>query len=203
MQRTKTVESIFHREFWPKGVGSPSLTPIFIIGFVRTGSTLLERVLDAHSRIVGTGEDSVFNGRLDKIRDGIVEASLTQNPTAVHTVVKELAKEVVSGMRTRWKTAMEKEKSKIDVYPKRFVDKMLLNYMNVGFIHMLFPNAMILHVIRNPMDTLFSAYKHDFPPGSLDYTSDFVGLAEMYNCYRDIMNHWDRVLPGSCHSHSI
>jgi hypothetical protein len=42
---------------------------------------------------------------------------------------------------------------------------MLTNYMNVGFIHLLFPNALILHVAREPMDTIFSAFKHDFPPG--------------------------------------
>lgn len=46
------------------------------------------------------------------------------------------------------------------------------------------------------MDTLLSAYKHDFPPGGLDYTSDFVGLAGLYHSYRDVMRHWDMVLPG-------
>lgn len=73
---------------------------------------------------------------------------------------------------------------------------MLTNYHNVGFIHMLYPNALILHVVREPMDTLFSAYKHEFPPGTLDYTSDFSALAELYEAYRDVMDHWDTALPG-------
>jgi hypothetical protein len=73
---------------------------------------------------------------------------------------------------------------------------MLTNYYNVGFIHLLYPNALILHVAREPMDTIFSAYKHEFPPGTLDYTSDFGALAELYHAYRDLMEHWDRVLPG-------
>ena len=81
-------------------------------------------------------------------------------------------------------------------HPQRFVDKMLTNYMNVGFIHMLFPNALILHVIREPMDSVFSAFKHDFPPGTLDYTSDFPSLSQLYLGYREIMEHWDQVLPG-------
>lgn len=68
--------------------------------------------------------------------------------------------------------------------------------LNVGFIHLLFPNALILHVAREPMDSVFSAFKHDFPPGGLDYTSDFRGLARLYHNYRDIMEHWDKVLPG-------
>lgn len=61
---------------------------------------------------------------------------------------------------------------------------------------MLFPKALILHVIREPMDTVFSAFKHEFPPGTLDYTSDFTSLAELYHSYRDLMDHWDKELPG-------
>ena len=74
--------------------------------------------------------------------------------------------------------------------PIRFSDKMLTNYMNVGFIHLLFPYALILHVAREPMDTIFSAYKHDFPAGGLDYTSEFEGLAHLYHSYPDVMEHW-------------
>ena len=51
---------------------------------------------------------------------------------------------------------------------------------NVGFIQMLFPNALILHIAREPMDTVFSAYKHEFPSGPLDYSSAFESLADMY-----------------------
>jgi hypothetical protein len=61
---------------------------------------------------------------------------------------------------------------------------------------MLYPHALILHVVREPMDTLFSAYKHEFPSGTLDYTCDFESLAELYRAYREIMEHWDKVLPG-------
>lgn len=46
---------------------------------------------------------------------------------------------------------------------------------------MLFPRALILHVAREPMDTIFSAYKHEFPAGPLDYTSSFDSLAELYH----------------------
>mmetsp|Transcript_7596 Transcript_7596/g.16488 ORF Transcript_7596/g.16488 Transcript_7596/m.16488 type:complete len:188 (-) Transcript_7596:18-581(-) len=98
-------------------------------------------------------------------------------------------------MQKRWQREYKGNLSTADI-PKRFVDKMLTNYMNIGFIHMLYPNAIILHVFRNPMDTIFSSYKHDFPAGRLDYTSDFSSLAHMYRGYRDVMEHWDKVLPG-------
>ena len=77
-----------------------------------------------------------------------------------------------------------------EIKPTRFADIMLTNYMNVGFIHSLFPNELILHVAREPMDTIFSAYKHDFPSGGLDYTSEFNSLAKLYHSYRDVMEHW-------------
>jgi len=173
-EQTKISQTmqIFHKGFWPDHVGSPSQVPIFIIGFVRSGSTLLERVLDAHPAIVGTGEDSVFNGRLDKIRNEIVSVSVLGDPSALANTVEKQADLVVEEMKERWKildqnTAKASE-DKDDVAPQRFVDKMLNNYYNVGFIHMLFPKALILHVIREPMDTIFSAYKHEFPPGTYE-----------------------------------
>jgi len=197
------VKSVFSPSFFPGNIGSQTRTPIFIIGFVRSGSTLLERMLDAHHSIVGTGEDSVFNGRLDTIRNEIVDASMVGDPRVLNRKVEELANDVVSDMKSRWEVIDanmhnedDEEGSEERPYPLRFADKMLTNYINVGFLHLLFPNALILHVAREPMDSIFSAFKHDFPPGGLDYTSEFAGLAQLYHCYRDTMEHWDKVLPG-------
>ncbi|GKZ00043.1 hypothetical protein MPSEU_000957700 [Mayamaea pseudoterrestris] len=198
VRKVNQSKEIFVKGFWPLGVGSETKVPVFVIGFVRSGSTLLERVLDAHPMIVGTGENSVFNGRLDHIRNKIVETSVNAL-YRINDVTKELAEEVVNEMKERWEI-LEGNKMQLlsepRATPKRFVDKMLTNYYNVGFIHMLYPKAVILHVFREPMDTIFSAYKHEFPPGTLDYTSEFDALAELYHAYRDIMDHWDNVLPG-------
>lgn len=193
------TKRIFRAGFWPPNIGTPTRVPIFIIGFVRSGSTLLERILDSHPMIVGTGENSVFNGRLDDIRNQIVEASVSGQENAISDLTKRLGEEVVDEMRNRWEIIernTDKDSNETRKEPSRFVDKMLTNYYNVGFIHMLYPNALILHVVREPMDTLFSAYKHEFPPGTLDYTSDFKSLSELYSAYRDIMDHWDDQLPG-------
>jgi tetratricopeptide (TPR) repeat protein len=196
-QKIAATKQIFNRGFWPVGVGSETKVPIFVIGFVRSGSTLLERVLDAHPQIVGTGENSVFNGQLDQIRNKLVETSMLGDADRLASVIQSLADGVVNEMRHRWKMVANGEnRAASGLEPDRFVDKMLTNYYNVGFIHMLFPNALILHVAREPMDTIFSAYKHEFPQGPLDYTSEFKSLAELYHGYRDLMEHWDRELPG-------
>ncbi len=195
-----TVKQIFKQGFWPKGVGSSSKQPIFIVGFPRSGSTLLERVLDAHPQIAGTGEDSIFNGMLDQIRNAIVQASMEGNAGAVQKTVQLYADRVDTVTSARWEDIQRSSSDYDDLadvsQPLYFVDKMLSNYMNIGFIHMLYPNALILHVAREPMDTIFSAYKHEFPAGMLDYTCNFESLAHLYRNYRDIMTWWDHVLPG-------
>ena len=150
--RVNMVKQIFQPGFWPENVGSDSRVPIFVIGFVRSGSTLLERILDAHSQIVGTGEDSVFNGQLETIRNKIVQASMSRNPMVIQRTVQSLADKVVDDMQLRWESLENDLDQESMNAPNRFVDKMLTNYMNVGFIHMLFPNALILHVAREPMD---------------------------------------------------
>lgn len=198
---------VFTKSFWPVNTGSEDETPIFIIGFPRSGSTLLERVLDAHPLIVGTGEDSVFNGRLSTIRDAVVDASMAGDTLHLRNTVQEQADDVVRITRERWEEinrtigADDNDDDKTISNPKRFADKMLGNYMNVGFIHLLFPNALILHTSRNPMDTLYSTFKHEFPTAldgsaNLDSTYDFNSLNELYRGYRDIIDHWDTVLPG-------
>jgi hypothetical protein len=136
---------------------------------------------------------------LDEIRNAIVSASMSGQPDALANVVTEMANSVVDTMRDRWKTIqsnIDPKEGRDEPEPLRFADKMLTNYFNVGFIHMLFPKALILHVARNPMDCVFSAFKHVFPSGGLDYTSEFSSVADMYHSYRDVMEHWDTVLPG-------
>lgn len=142
--------------------------------------------------------DSIFNGQLAQIRNAIVAAS-TEGPEELQRATLAQADFILNAMRERWASSSgssKNEEANEEISPQRFVDKMLTNYLNVGFIHMVFPKALILHVARNPMDTIFSSYKHDFAPGHLDYLSEFESLAQTYVNYRKVMNHWDKVLPG-------
>lgn len=196
--RLTQIQKVFVSGFWPPGIGSLSKVPIFVIGFARSGSTLLERVLDAHPFIAGLGENSVFNGRLDNIRMRFVQAS-DAGGRDIPNLAVDIADEVVSAMQEQWQGLQKNTMAggaDSEKQPLRFVDKMLTNYFNVGFIHMLFPKALILHVIREPLDTLFSAYKHDFPSDRLAHIVDPQVLIELYASYRETINHWEQVLPN-------
>lgn len=86
-------------------------------------------MLDAHSQIVGTGENSVFNGQLDSIRNKIVESSMLGDTSALANVIQSLADGVVTEMRSRWNmVAAEEERAAGREEPARLVDKMLTNY---------------------------------------------------------------------------
>lgn len=127
-QKIQATKQIFTKGFWPD-FGNESEVPIFIIGFVRSGSTLLERVLDAHPQIVGTGENSVFNGQLDRIRNKIVETSMLGDQVAMRDVIVSLGDEVIDEMQNRWNmVASGEDRAAGRERPQRFVDKMLTNY---------------------------------------------------------------------------
>ena len=82
-----------------------------------------------------------------------------------------------------------------DYSSRRIIDKMLLNYRSIGMIHLLFPKAAIIHLVRDPMDTLLSCYKTRFTDESSIYTLHPSTLAREYGLYLDIMRHFRQQLP--------
>lgn len=68
--------------------------------------------------------------------------------------------------------------------------------MYAGFLHMVFPDALILHTIRDPLDTLFSCFRCKFDDAGLEWSLDTGDLALQYAKYLEIMQHFRTVLPG-------
>lgn len=79
---------------------------------------------------------------------------------------------------------------------KHIVDKMLLNYLNVGFIHLMFPNALIIHMVRDPLDTLVSCFRTSFGHPNLRWTQSIDSLYNGYRIYLEVMAHFRKHLPG-------
>jgi Sulfotransferase family len=76
-----------------------------------------------------------------------------------------------------------------------FIDKMPNNFSHVGLIHAMLPAATVIDVRRHPMDSCFSTYKQYFAEGQ-SFSYDLEDLGRYYRCYLELMDHWDRVLPG-------
>eukprot|EP00814_Leptocylindrus_danicus_P019312 CAMPEP_0116042358 /NCGR_PEP_ID=MMETSP0321-20121206/25632_1 /TAXON_ID=163516 /ORGANISM="Leptocylindrus danicus var. danicus, Strain B650" /LENGTH=612 /DNA_ID=CAMNT_0003522799 /DNA_START=166 /DNA_END=2004 /DNA_ORIENTATION=- len=184
------------------GMGNPSPIPIYVIGFPRSGTTLLERILDSHPSIAGLGEHSVMMNLATRARKELFGYGDKKQ------IIKSMSTETLNDMYERW-SRQTRSLHKVSVgvndetKPARLVDKQNMNFANIGIIHALFPNALILHVVRDPMDVNFSNYKHDFmgtasdgSGQSIDYTCEMNSLAKFYINYRKSMAYWEKKLPG-------
>ena len=119
-----------------QGEGLSTQAPIFIVGMPRSGSTLLEQILASHPEVTALGETAV----LPRLLEGGFAADKAQT--------RALARRYLDAMRARgWRGA------------GRFVDKTLENYLHVGAIALMFPNATILHAVRDPLDTCLSCWQ--------------------------------------------
>jgi tetratricopeptide (TPR) repeat protein len=172
-----------------EGLGLDSELPVFVIGMPRTGSTLVEQILDCHPSMVAAGETDLFGrmvslsgrsrGHGENLSAYLQEMAAEASPRyldALETVVPSTAK------------AAEAE---------RITDKTLNNYLYLGLIHLGFPNARVIHCRRSPLDTCLSCFKNVFDFGQ-EYTYDPRTLGEYYREYDALMLHWESVLPGRC-----
>lgn len=154
------------------GQGSPSAAPIFVVGMPRSGSTLIEQVLSAHPKVQGLGET------------GVLPALVGHGYPESAAGLRDLAARYLAEMRARgWDGA------------SRFVDKTLENYLHVGLIAVLFPKAVILQAVRDPMDTGFACYRQLFVSGN-ETLYDLADIGAEHRRYRGLIDHWAQVLPG-------
>lgn len=156
-----------------KGQGSDSNVPIFIVGMPRSGTTLTEQILSSHPAVFGAGELPEL-GKVHKIstNEGISDA-------------KMLGNEYVGRIRSRDKSGTA----------THITDKMPANYMYVGFLSCILPNAKIIHCRRNPIDTCLSCYKQNFARGQY-WSYNLEEMGEAYGNYLSLMEYWREILPG-------
>ncbi|MBE9525220.1 MAG: tetratricopeptide repeat protein [Chloroflexi bacterium] len=158
--------------------------PVFIVGMPRSGTSLVEQILASHSRICGAGELPEI------IKMTIAMESLLGTSKPYPECLEEITVEYLDGLAEHYISHIE---SLVDDETSRVIDKMPGNFMNLGLIEMLFPNARIIHCMRNPLDTCLSAYFQDFSR-SHPYSYDLSNLALYYNNYRKVMDHWRSVI---------
>ena len=168
-----------------RAAGNPDASPIFVLGQPRTGTTLIERIITSHSQVHSAGELQQFGlaiRRLAKIQDPrryspeLLEAAAALNPADLGTMYLQ------SSTRMRGKLP-------------RFVDKLPVNYLNIGLILAALPNAKIVHLVRGPMDACFASFKQLFADAYL-HSYDQEEMARHHIRYRDLMAHWHREFPG-------
>ena len=167
------------------GCGDPEGAPIFIVGLPRSGSTLMEQILSSHSMVDGTHElrDLGLTIKDSKRLSG-------RGPRYPKTLTNLNKAEFVRLGREY----IERTRRYRGGSP-HFTDKNPNNYVHVGLLHLILPNAKIIDARRHPLDSCFGCYKQLFAQGQ-PFTYDLVELGEHYLQYRRLMDHWRQVLPG-------
>ena len=166
-------------------VGCKEVSPIFVVGLPRSGSTLVEQILASHSSVEGTME---LPNILTLVREfDCRDAGSDAYPESLLTV----AADRFGRLGARYL----EETRPLRTGRPRFIDKMPNNFSHVGLIHVILPNATIIDVRRHPMDACFSTYKQHFAEGQ-SFSYDLGDLGRYYRCYLSLMDHWDSVLPN-------
>jgi tetratricopeptide (TPR) repeat protein len=159
------------------GQGDNSTSPIFIVGMPRSGSSLVEQILASHPHVQGLGE----SGALWRTIEGRFPYPPSAPREANH--FRMLARRYMDAQRARgWVSRM------------RLTDKTLENHLHVGMIHLMFPRAKILHVVRDPMDTGLACWRQLFTRGN-ETLYDLAEIGAEQRRYQTMMDHWRTVLP--------
>lgn len=163
------------------------VTPIFIIGMHRSGTTLLEQMLDGHSAVHGAGELYDFTSAMRYVTDhhcqGVIDATIVARASAPGFDFAEVGQRYLDGIAWR-------------LDGKRVLtDKLPSNFLNAGFICQALPQARLLHMVRDPVEVCFSNLRELFS-GANPYSYDQIELADFYLEYHRLMAHWREVFPG-------
>lgn len=179
------VRSLCTAEFVRPVTRDDDVTPIFIIGMHRSGTTLLERILAGHSQVTDGGETYGFTAQLDIAVDHKTSGAL-DSVTAGRLADADfdaIGRAFIEDLGAR-------------AAGRPFVtEKLPPNLVNAGFIAKALPNARILHMVRDPRDTCFSNLRTYFNRTAA-YSYDQLQLVDYYRQYRDLMRHWHAVMPG-------
>ena len=166
------------------GGGDQSKVPIFVLGMPRSGTTLTEQIIASHPDVYGAGELSDLMEIVQLPVAGQVGQPYPENLIQLNKKqLTNFAQEYISRVSRRAPKA------------KHITDKMPANYMAMGLIPLMLPNAKTIHVKRNPVDTCLSCFTRLFNRHQ-DATYDLAELGRHYVNYERLMQHWRQVLPA-------
>ena len=173
------------------GWGATAPDPIFIVGMPRAGSTLLEQILASHPLVEGTMELPDI-GRIARDLAG------NRGDDGEARYPGLLASLDAAEFRTLGERYLEQTRVQRKSAAPHFIDKMPNNFLQIGLIQLILPNARIIDARRHPLGCCFSNFKQHFARGQgFSYSLDDVG--RYYRDYVELMAHFDAVLPGRVH----
>ena len=170
-----------------KQAGCLAVDPIFIVGLPRAGSTLLEQILSSHSQVDGTMELANIIGLAHRLNG---REATPDNPLYPR-ILNNISAENLTKMGELYIEETQHHRQGAMF----FIDKMPNNFRHIALIHLILPNAKIIDARRHPLSCCFSGFKQLFGEGQ-QFSYDLGDIGHYYRSYVEIMDHWDKELPG-------
>jgi Tfp pilus assembly protein PilF len=163
--------------------------PIFIVGMPRTGTTLVEQILASHSQVFAAGELQNFP---------LLVKRMTQSPSADVMDLETLQRSTQLDMAALGIAYIDSTRSATG-HTAHFIDKLPLNMLYLGLIKRAVPNAKLICLRRDPMDTCLSNYRQLFATNFryYYYNYDLLDCGRYFIEFDRLMRHWRDVLPGA------
>jgi len=175
-----------------KLVKNNKLTPIFIVGQPRSGSTLLEQLLIGHSDIASGGELPFMAG---DIAQGIFQITGQHFPQGAAILSKPEYAQQRQNLADHYLTKLQS----LAPNAPYIIDKMPANYQSIALIKLLMPQAKIIHITRDAMDVSWSIYSNQFE--SLEpYFCSLSEIGKYHHAYQKVMSHWQLNIPEFIHT---
>jgi len=189
-KRVERQKSVCNAELFKSlsDVGAAAPDPIFVVGLPRAGSTLLEQILASHSQVDGTLELPNILSLSRRLR-GRQPTGDDQEPQYPR-ILAELEHDYFRRFGEQYIDDTRVFRGEGDY----FIDKMPNNFLHIGLIKLILPNAKIIDARRHPMACCFSGFKQLFAEGQ-EFTYGLHEIGNYYRYYIEMMDHWDEVLP--------
>lgn len=171
------------------GRGNADPAPIFVVGMPRTGTTLVDRILSSHRDVGSAGELQAMPLAVKQIAGTASRVVIDPATVAASSGIDPAA--IGDAYLTRAGHHRPNGKA-------RFTDKLPANFLYIGHIARALPNARIVCLRRNPMDTVWSNYKNLFASQSAyyAYSYDLMDTARYFARFDRLISLWDRLWPG-------
>ena len=181
----KRLMDTFSKPFLDRhsGYGFDDDTPIFILGMPRSGTSLVEQILSSHNKVYGAGE----------LYD-LQQAILTSNPKVAYHRFPDHLDQLDWNEFAQFGINYVKRLREYSPRAYHITDKIPANFLYIGMIKLILPNAKVIHCQRNPIDTCLSCFKNRFALGHR-FSYNLQELGKYYQLYKQLMSHWNDVLP--------
>ncbi len=185
------LQQYFSHDFYQQRAeqGHASVLPVFICGMPRSGTTLVEQILGGHPEVFVAGEIGMLSSVIQRLKAWEAHIGSGQDyPECINDLTEEHVYQLAEQVLTKLRGYHDKA--------RYIVDKMPHNFENIGLLRLLFPNAPVIHVLREPRDVAVSNYFTHYQAkfGGMGFAYDLADIGAQLVDHQQLMAHWDATL---------